>query len=121
LTAKVKAIGTERAVSIANAAEVAGDVLVVADLMAGGATQVVAEVTKTGMELLEDDSLRLNFTNLLSDDTLGHLLQYKQTLLDDLDSLSVANYLLSRLDLLREVGGAIEVIDTIEVVEVVKR
>jgi len=121
VTAKFKVIGIERVVSIANVAEVAGDVLVVADMMTGGATQVVAEVTKTGMELLEDDSLCLNFTNLLSDDTLGHLLEYKQTLLDDLDSLSVANYLLSGLDLLGEVDGAIKVISTIEVVEVVKR
>lgn len=119
VTAEAKVAVTERAVSVTDAAKVAGDALVEANRVTRGAAQVTAEVTKTGMELFEDDGLRLNFTDLLSDDTLGHLLKYKQTLLDDLNSLGVADYVLLLHDL-NDVR-AIEIIDTIEVVKVAER
>ncbi len=82
--------------------------------------QVVTEESKTGVELLEDDSLSLNLADLLEDDPLGHLLDDEQALLDDLYGLGVANNLCAGLDLLAEVDGAVEVIGTVEVVEVVE-
>jgi len=91
LTAEAEIVGTERAVRVTDAAKVAGDATVEANGVTRGAAQVTLEVTKTGMELFEDDGLGLNFTDLLSDDTLGHLLKYKQTLLNDLHGLSVAD------------------------------
>jgi hypothetical protein len=119
VAAEAKVSGRERAIRIANVAKVAGDTLVEADIMPRGAAQVMAEVTKTGMELLEDDGLGLNFTNLLRNDTLGHLLEHNQALLDNFNSFSMANHLLLLDDLLDDVR-AVEVIGTVEVVEVIK-
>ncbi len=90
------------------------DVGVVADLVARLAAEITAEVSQAGVELLEDDGLRLNLADLLGDDPgsrmshefpwceigagdylpLGHLLEDDETLLDDLDLLGVAHNLL---------------------------
>ena len=43
------------------------------------------------MELLENNDLGLNLTDLLCDNPLCHLLEYSQSLLDDHDRLRVAH------------------------------
>lgn len=99
LTTETKVAGTKRTVRVANTAKVAGDATVEANRVTRGAAQVTLEVTKTGMELFKDDGLGLDFTDLLSDDTLGHLLKYEQALLNDLNGLSVADCVLFLHDL----------------------
>ncbi len=51
-----------------DAAEVASNAAVVADAAAGLAPEVSAERAERRVELLENDSLRLNIANLLGDD-----------------------------------------------------
>ncbi len=97
-TAESEVVRREGSVSRANVAEVAGNATVEASRVARHAVQVVAEESKTGVELLEDDGLSLNLADLLEDDSLGHRLEDEQTLLDDLDGLSVANNLCSGLE-----------------------
>lgn len=99
LTTEAKVAGAKRTVRVANTAKVAGDATVEANRVTRGAAQVTLEVTKTSMELFKDDGLGLDFTDLLSDDTLGHLLKYEQALLNDLNGLSVADCVLLLHDL----------------------
>lgn len=109
----------ERAIGVANATEMTRDALIEANGMAGGAAQIVAEVAKAGVELLKDDRLGLNLTDLLSNDALGHLLEDKKTLLDDFNGLGMADELLRLNNGLGDVR-AIEVVDTVEIVEVIE-
>jgi len=81
----------------------------------------MAEATKTAMELLEDNGLSLNFTDLFSDDPLGHLLKYNKTLLYDFNLLRVTDKLFFIDDGLAEVLRAVEIANTVEVVEAIKR
>jgi len=110
----------ERSVIEADIAEVSSNGTVEANLTARDTVKVIAEVTKASMELLEDDGLSLDLADLLKDDPLGHLLEDEQALLDDLDSLGVADDVLLFCDNLAEVDGAVEVVYTIEVVEVIE-
>jgi len=70
------------------------------------------------VELFEDNSLSLNLADLFGDDPLGHLLEHKEALLDDLNRLAVADYFLLLLndnllaDFTAEVVGAIEVVES---------
>jgi len=120
-TGETEVIGGERAVGEADVAEVASNGAVEASRVARDTVEVIPEQTKTGMELFEDNCLGLNFADLLEDDPLGHLLEDEETLLDDLDCLSVADNLLGGLYGLREVDGAVEVVDAVEVIEVIER
>lgn len=95
---------------------------VVSNVVARGAAKVMTEKPKAGVELLKHDGLSLHFTDLLSDDPLGHLLQDEEALLDDLDGLGVANEFLGLLG--NEcLGGysADEVVGSVEVIEVSER
>jgi len=99
---------------------VASNATVEADVVTRDTVEVIAEETEAGMELLEDDGLGLNLADLLEDDPLGHLLEDNETLLDDLDGLGVADDLGLLLYDLGEVDGAVEVVRTIEVIEVIE-
>jgi hypothetical protein len=48
--------------------EFARDVAIEASAVARAAVDIAAEISQAIMELLEDDSLRLDFANLFSDD-----------------------------------------------------
>jgi len=98
---------------------VASNRRVVTNLVTRDVEQVGGEVARRSNELLKDNSLSLNFTNLLSDDLLGHLLEDEETLLDNLDALGVAdNFLFVNNNLLgddtREVVGAVKVVKAVE-------
>jgi len=99
---------------------VAGDTAVEANVVARGAAQVTAEGTEAGVELLEDDGLGLNLTDLLGYDPLGHLLENEEALLDDHNRLAVADDFLLILDnslageMANEVVRAVEVVESIE-------
>lgn len=96
------------------------DVAVEANLVTRETPQVTAEATEVGVELLEDDSLGLNFTDLFGDNSLRHLLEDDKSLLDDLNTLHTANNLMFLLDNNLFEAGAVEVVDTVEVIEVVQ-
>lgn len=120
-TLEAKVASGERAVRVADAAEVAGNALVEANRVAGRAIQVVAEVTEAGVELLKDDSLSLNLANLLGDNPLSHLLKNEETLLDNFNGLRLTdNFLLLLDDDLGEVDRSVKVIGAVEVVKVSK-
>lgn len=99
-----------------------GNVGVISDVAAREAPEVAAESVQARVELLEDDGLGLDFTDLLGDDALGHLLEDEETLLNDLDALGVADDFLLLHDLdgaFAEVAvvvvvGAVEVVETTE-------
>jgi len=99
---------------------VAGDTAVEADVVARGAAQITAEETEAGVELLEDDGLGLNLTDLLGDDPLGHLLENEETLLDDHNRLAVADNFLLIFDnslageRTNKIVRAIEIVETVE-------
>jgi len=115
-----KIVGAERTVGVHDAAEVAGDTTVVANAVAGLASDIMAEVAHAGLELFKDDGLGLDLADLLRDNPLSHLLKDEETLLNDYNTLAVAYKLLVLLndDLLplgtTEVVGAVEVIEAIE-------
>jgi len=103
-----------------DASEVASDAAVVASAAAGFVHDVVAEGAHGGVELLEDNGLCLDFADLLRDDPLSHLLDYKETLLNDFNRLTVANdFLLFHYDGLGNFSG--EVVRAVEVIESRKR
>jgi len=66
---------------------VVGDPTVKPNLVVGMTREIVTEETEVGRELLEDDGLSLDLANLLSNDPLGHLLEDKETLLNDFNGL----------------------------------
>jgi len=108
--------GAERAVTLVEVAEVRGDVRVVSDTATGEAPEVAAEAVQARVELFEDDGLGLNLADLLGDDPLGHLLEDKQALLNDLNRLAVAdNFLFLYDDSLRDFSR--EVVRTVEVIK----
>lgn len=113
-------VSREGAVRETDIAEVASNGTVEPDLVARGTVKVVPEQSKASMELFEDDGLGLDLANLFGDDPLGHLLEDEETLLDDLDLHGVADESLGGIYDLGEMDRAVEVIDTIEVVKVVK-
>jgi len=98
---------------------VSDDLIVVADVPAGLATDIVVEGPDAGPPLLENNGLGLDLADLLGDDLLGHLLEDNEALLDDLDALGVAHYVMLGLDVLLIVGG-VEVVLAVEVVESVE-
>jgi hypothetical protein len=117
---ETKIVGGEGTVRKANTAEVTGNGAVETDRVTRDTLEVVAEQSKTSMELIKDDGLGLDLADLFGDDSLGHLLKDEETLLDNLDDLSMADNLLGSVYNLREVHRAVEVVDTIEVVKVGK-
>jgi hypothetical protein len=121
LSWKAPVVSAEWAVRLDDVPKVAGNIAIVANLVARGASQVVAEATHAAVELLEDNSLSLDFADLLCDDPLSHLLEDNKTLLDDLNLLGVADKLVLVDDGLAKVLGAIKVTRAIEVVEAIER
>jgi len=98
-------------------ADVGSNRAVVSNGAARAARQVAREVMETGDELGEDNSLDLDFTNLLSDDLLCVFTENHQLLLDNLDGLGVADYLCGLVDDYVVVVPAV-VVRPIKVVEV---
>jgi len=119
--AEAEVVCGQRAVLGDDVAEVARDLGVEADVVAGSTTQVVAEEAERGVELLKDDGLGLNFADLFGDDPLGHLLNDEETLLDDFDALGVADELLILLNNSLAGDQALEVVGSVEVVEAGER
>jgi hypothetical protein len=117
---EAKVVGAERAVTAHDLTEVLDDVAIIANLVVGMAAQVTAEAVEARVPLLEDNGLSFDLADLLSDDPLGHLLQDNQALLDDFNALSMADKFMLLLDNDLAEVRAIEVINTIEVVEVVQ-
>jgi len=60
-------------------------------LMARRAKEVVTEAAKRRIILLKDDRLSLHVADLFSDDLFSHFLQNGETLLNNCDSLTVAD------------------------------
>jgi len=119
VTREAKVIARERAIRADQASVVAGNRRVITSVVARGAAQIGREVARRSNEWLEDNGLSLNFTDLLGDDPLGHLLENEETLLDDLDALGVTNdFLFLNNNLLgdetREVIGTVEVVEAVE-------
>jgi len=118
VSSETEVVEIERAVDVNNLTKVTDNVTVEAYMVVGVAAQITAKAMQARVPLLKDDSLGLNFADLLGDDPLSHLLQNNQTLLDNFNALRVAHELLLLLhNDLTEVGS-IEVIDTMKVVEV---
>jgi len=119
-SAEPKIVGAERAIGIHDATVVAGDTTIVANAVAGMAPDIMAEGAHARLELLENDGLGLDLTDLLGDNPLGHFLNNEEALLNDLDALTVADKLRVLLDddlaphIASEVVGAVEVVETIE-------
>lgn len=102
--------------------------------------EVTAEEAEAGMELLEDNGLGLYLADLLSDNPidqrtvsvmmlrgwkswflpLGHLLENKEALLDDLNRLGMADDLVLLDYGLGEVDRAIEVVRAVEIIETIE-
>lgn len=118
---ETEVVRAEGAVVANDVAEVVDDVRVIADLVTRDAAEIVVEVVEARVELLEDDGLGLDFADLLGDDALGHFLEDNKTLLDDLDSLGVANNHFLLLNDLVDVDRGVKVVGAVEVVEVVQR
>lgn len=68
MTAEAEVLAAEGAVRVDDVREVVGDATVESDLMTRVASQVMAEATKAAVELLKDNGLSLDFTDLLGDD-----------------------------------------------------
>jgi len=100
---------------------VGGNVRVVSDAATRVTSEVAAESVQAGVELLEHDGLSLDLADLLCNDALSHLLKDEEALLDDFNTLGVANYLLFFFNSDRafaefavvEVAGAVEVVEAI--------
>jgi len=106
--------------AVDEAADVARDGVVEADVTARHAADVRGEARDRGDELAPDDSLNLNLADLLGDDALGELGEDRELLLDDRDINGLADdFRLGRDDGLG-VERAIEVALAVEVVEVVQ-
>jgi len=121
---EAKVVRGKRSVVTDEATVVASDGGVISRCVSRGTAQVGREVTRRGDELVEDNRLGLNFTNLFSDNLLGHLLEDEETLLDNLDALGVADEFFMLLDnsLLGDSGDrAREVVRAVEVIESVER
>jgi hypothetical protein len=112
-------LGAERTVAVVEVAEVRGDAGIVSDAATREVSEVTAEAMQAGVELLEDHSLGLYFTDLLSNDALGHLLEDKEALLDDLYALGVADELLL-LDNLNRAFAEVAVVEVVRAIEVIE-
>jgi len=94
----------------------AGDIAVIADVAARDAAEVAGEAGEVGNNLVGDDGLGLDLADLFGDDSLGHLNQDSEALLDELDLNVLADQgVLRGDDLLAD--GAVEVVLTVEVIE----
>ena len=71
VASEAKVVGSQGPVFSNDVAEVVGDTRVETDMEARSATEVVAEQSKAGVELFEDDGLGLDFTNLFRDDSIN--------------------------------------------------
>jgi len=119
LAAEPEVVRAERTIRVADAAEVAGDVAVIADLVSGVAAQIIAERSEAGVELLKHNGLSLDLADLFGDDPPGHLLEDNEALLNDFDALAVADQRAFVLDDDLAAFRAVEVAGSIEVVKVV--
>jgi len=119
LAVEAEVVGTEVTILAEEFSEFASDTAVVSSRVTRVAAEIVVECTQTVVELLEDDGLKFDFANLLSDHPLCHLLKDNKPLLDDLDLLSAADDLVlvdnDGLGVPRTVPvvGAVEVIETV--------
>lgn len=106
LARETEVIRRNIAVGVEEAVVLGGDVLVITDLLAGSATEILAEATQTSVPLFEDDSLSFNFADGFGDNPsrcvqgmsvgllgrgrkkdrlFGHFLDDEKALLDDFD------------------------------------
>jgi len=98
-------------------AEEACDVGIITDLATRLTANITTEAVDSGVELLQDNCLRLNFTNLFDNGPLDKFAYDSQSLLDDLDvDLLTDDLFLLDKDLL--IRAAVEVRGTKEAVEV---
>jgi len=122
LAGEVPIVEVEGSVVVDELGEVLDDLLIVSDLvvLSRVPAEVASESVQASEPLLEDNGLNLNLADGLNDDPLGHLLENKEALLDDVDLMSPADELVvpANEDLLELVP--IPVVDTIEVVEVLQ-
>jgi len=115
---ETKVVRGKGSISVDEAVMVREDGLVEADLFSRETAEILAEAAQACMELLEDDSLSLDVTDSLSDDLLSHLLDDEETLLDNLNSLCMADERLSRNNDGLRATRPVKVIDAVEVVKV---
>lgn len=67
LARETEVIRRNVAVGVEETVVLGGDVLVITDLLAGKAAEVLAEATQTSVPLFEDDSLSFNFADGFGD------------------------------------------------------
>jgi hypothetical protein len=79
--------------------------------------EVAVEEVEAGVELLKRNDLSFNFADLFRDNPLGHLLEDKEALLNNIDGFSAADYFFALLDDSLTGDRAHEVIGTVEVVK----
>lgn len=114
-------VGGQRAVRANEISIVTSNDMIIASLVRGVPSQVAAKSTKTCVELLKHDDLGFYFTDLFSDDSLGHLLEDGKALLNYNNVLRMANELVVLLNdgLGKRAVG--EVLAAVEIVKATKR
>jgi len=85
LARETEVVSRNIAVGVEETVVLGGDVLVITDLLAGSATEILAEATQTSVPLFEDDSLSFNFADGFGDNLFGHFLDDEKALLNDFD------------------------------------
>lgn len=119
---EAEVVGVDAALRVDEAADVACNAAIEADIPAGDMAEVIGERGEAGNELRPDNGLDFDFADLLGDDLLGELLDDRKLLLDDGDVDGLANYflLLDGLHIratVEVVGGAVERIEVVEAAE----
>lgn len=117
---EAKMVAGEPAVAFEQVAEAASNSMVVSDTAPGNSPQISLEVTQAAVELRECNYLGFHVANVLNNYSLAQLAENSETLLDNLDLSLVADEFPVFDNDLVEVTS-IEVVDTVEAVEVVKR
>jgi len=79
-------------------ANMAGNITVEADVTARDVTDIIAEAGEDRLDLIDDNCLSLDITDLLGDDSLCEFLKDGEPLLDDLDGEGVAHQDIVRHD-----------------------
>jgi len=121
VASKSKVVGSEGAIVAKDLTEVACNSVVEADRVVGVAAKIAAKAVQARVPLLKDYSLCLDLANLLSNDTFCHLLQDEQALLNDCNLLDMTNDLVLLFYNNLVEMGAIEVLYTMETIEVRQR
>lgn len=108
--------GGEGSVGVENVIVPPSNGVVIPDAPTRTAVQVIVERVDGRKVLVENDGLRLDLTDELSDNLLGHLAQYEEPLLNDLDLNGTADQDGTSVKLLDEMR-AVVIVRAVEPIE----